>query len=282
MGIFDKIKSALLDSKKQQTNSDSNASAFPAISIEEQEARYKETHINMFREELSKLIPIEIQLTDEPHNRNKEIEFCDVNSRSITKSTNLAKLLDFVSIDVETTGIKTGGNDIIEVSAIHFHNFKQTELFTTLIRPRKPIPRDASDINGITDEMVQNAPKFCEIIPALTAFIGKMPVVAHNAAFDLKHLFVNGLDAANNRKVVYDTLHLSKKFCDEDIMDHKLSTVCRDFGIVIDGAHRATADALACGMIFVKMLINSRDDCYDISDLIKQAGECDCCGSQGG
>lgn len=265
MSIMDKLKSALFVQKEQ------SAPAAPELSYAEREARYQENRINAFRDELAKLRKVEFQLSDEPHNRNKEIEFYDLTPKNITKSTNLAKLLDFVALDCETTGIKTGGNDVIEVSAVRFQYFKQTELFTTLIRPRKTIPPDASAINGITDEMVHDAPKFSEIIPALTEFIGKKPIVAHNAVFDLKHLFVNGLDAANDRKNVYDTLQLSKKLCDKDIMDHKLSTVCREYNIVIDGAHRATADALACGLIFVKMLIQSRDDCYDISDLIKNA-----------
>lgn len=265
MSIMDKLKLALFVQKEQ------SAPAAPELSYAEREARYQENRINAFRDELAKLRKVEIQLSDEPHNRNQELHFAELKPKSITKSTNLAKLLDFVALDVETTGIKTGGNDIIEVSAIHFHYFKQAELFTTLIRPRKAIPPEASAVNGITDEMVQDAPKFCEIIPALTEFIGKMPVVAHNAEFDLKHLYVNGLDAADERSAVYDTLQLSKKFCDKDIMDHKLATVCREYNIVIDGAHRATADALACGLIFVKMLIQSRDDCYDISDLIKNA-----------
>lgn len=265
MGLMDKLKSALFVSKEQPTP------AAPVLSYAEREELYKQKRIAAFREELAKLRQIQIQLSEEPHKRNNEILFADLNAKAITKSTNLAKLIDFVALDVETTGIKTGGNDIIEVSAIHFHYFKQAELFTTLIRPRKAIPPEASAVNGITDEMVQDAPKFCEIIPALTEFIGKMPVVAHNAGFDLRHLWVNGFDAANEIKIVYDTLQLSRKFCDKDIMDHKLATVCREFGIFIDGAHRATADALACGLIFVQMLIQSRDDCYDISDLIKNA-----------
>lgn len=261
MGIFDKIKSAISSQKPHE------------LSYAEREEIYRNNKISEFNAELNKLNKVQIELSDEKHNRNQAIFFEDINAKSITKSTNLKKLRDFIALDVETTGIKTGGTDIIEVSAIHFHDFEQSELFTTLIKPRKSIPPEASAVNGITDEMVQDAPRFCEIIPALTAFIGKMPIVAHNAAFDLKHLYVNGLDAAGEVKAVYDTLELSKKFCDKDIYDHKLATVCREYSIIFDGAHRATADALACGLLFVQFLMQPRDDCFDTDDLVRIASE---------
>ena len=275
MGIFDKLKSAIAASKQPEpvklpeTVNQPEPQKAPVLSYAEQEERYKQNRMAAFREELAKLRAVEIKLSSEPHNRNQALHFSELIPKNITKSTSLAKLRDFVALDVETTGIKTGGTDIIEVSAIRFHDFEPAELFTTLIRPRKPIPPEASAVNNITDEMVQNAPKFCEIVPALTDFLGKLPIVAHNAEFDLKHLYVNGLDAADERSAVYDTLQLSKKFCDKDIIDHKLATVCREYNIVIDGAHRATADALACGLVFVKMLIQARDDCCSISDLLK-------------
>ena len=96
MGIMDKLKSALFVQKEQ------SAPAAPELSYAEREARYQENRINAFRDELAKLRKVEIQLSDEPHNRNKEIEFYDLTPKNITKSTNLAKLLDFVALDVES------------------------------------------------------------------------------------------------------------------------------------------------------------------------------------
>jgi DNA polymerase III epsilon subunit family exonuclease len=268
MGALDKLKGFF---DKYKTNQ--KAASAPAVSDwAERERIFRQKKKDEFQALLSSLAVVDITLSSEKHNRNNAIEMADISPKGITKSANLSKLRDFVALDVETTGIKTGGNDVIEVSAVHFHDFEPAEVFTTLIRPRKPIPPDASAVNGITDAMVQDAPRFFEIVPALESYLGKMPLVAHNAPFDLKHLYVNGLDSAD-KHTVYDTLQLSKKFCDDDILDHKLATVCKEYRIYFDGAHRATADALACGLLFVQFLLQSREDCYDTSDLVKIAAK---------
>ena len=272
MGAFDKAKEFLRKYQNASENSQKKQPLPSGFGDPGQDELVRNKKKERFSELLKGLNRAEILLSEEKHNRNKEIEMPDVSPRNITKSTKLSKLRDFVALDVETTGIKAGGNDIIEVSAIHFHDFEPVEIFTTLVRPRKTIPADASAINGITDGMVKDAPKFSEIAPALDQFLGKMPVVAHNAPFDIKHLFVNGLDSICSRNV-YDTLQLSRKFCDDDIQDHKLATVCGEYNIYFDGAHRASADALACGLLFVDFLVETFDGCYDKSDLVKKAEE---------
>ena len=272
MGAFNKIKTFFQKYKTADQNAQVANALPPSFFDPNHDEKVKQNRRKEFAETLARLKHFDIQLSSEKHNRNNMIEMPDISPKNITKSTNLSKLLDFVALDVETTGLKTGGNDVIEVSAVHFHNFEPVEIFTTLLRPRKPIPADASEINGITDDMVKDAPKFSEIVPALEQYLGKMPIVAHNAPFDIKHLFVNGLDSICNR-TVYDTLQLSKKLCDSDILDHKLQTVCDYYQINFDNAHRASADAMACGILFVKMLIQSQEDCYQTCDLVEKANQ---------
>lgn len=270
MGIFDKLKNAMSQAK-QAAAAPAKAPEPKKLSYSERETIYRQNKINEFREILSGLRKVEIELSEEKRNRNNAIEMPEISPKNITKSTNLSKLRDFIAIDTETTGLKPGGNDVIEVSAVLFHDFEPVEVFSTLIKPRKPIPPDATAINGITDDMVQDAPRFYEIAPALETYLKKLPLVGHNIAFDLRHLFVNGLGSVDQH-VIYDTLALSKKFCDDDILDHKLATVCKECLIYMDDAHRATADALACGLLFVSFILQSRDDCYDIGDLISKCG----------
>lgn len=194
-------------------------------------------------------------------------------SANITKKTNPKKYKDFVVIDTETTGIKTSGNDIIEVSAIKFIDCIPTKIYTTLLKPRKPIPADATKINGITNEMVENAPSFAQIRNSLQAFIGTLPIVCHNAEFDIEFLHVSGLEF-QEKQCFYDTLELSRKHIRDSLGDkldnYKLATVCNYCDIYFDGSHRASADALATGLLFIEIIQTIRD-CYSVEDILKVA-----------
>ena len=210
-----------------------------------------------FKSSVDRLPVFQIYLSEEKHNRNKEIDIVDKPCKSITKSTSLNSIKDFVAVDVETTGLKTGGNDIIQLSAIKYKEFYAIEAFNTYIKPRKAIPDEASEINGITDDMVEDAPRFYQIIDCFNEFIGTLPLVAHNAPFDIKHLYVNGLDSVAD-KTVYDTLTLSRKtFKDE--YSYKLADICESNEIFMSDAHNSLYDCYAAGELF-KKIIESRKE----------------------
>lgn len=197
-------------------------------------------------------------LSSEKVLRNKEILTPYEKSAIITTKTTKNEVANFVVVDTETTGLRPGGNDIIEVTAIKFENFVPVSAFTTLLKPRNSIPEDATRINGITDEMVQSAPTFAQIKRALEEFIGNYPIVAHNAEFDVKFLHVSGFNFSENQ-VFFDTLELSRQHI-RDCMDgtklenYKLATVCEECSIYFDGAHRSMADALATGLLFIEII----------------------------
>lgn len=209
-------------------------------------------------------IPLfEINLSEEKHNRNQELYIIDKEYKNITKATPINKIKDFVAVDVETTGLKTGGNDIIQLSAVKYKDFKAVEAFNTFIKPRKAIPKEASDINGITDDMVENAPKFYQIIDSFNAFIEELPLVAHNAPFDIKHLYVNGLDSVEG-KTVYDTLALSRRTY-KDEYSYKLADICESNNIYICNAHNSLYDSYAAGELF-KTIVEDRKE-IDLDNL---------------
>ena len=215
-------------------------------------------------------IPVSnIILNDEKVLRNKEILSPFEKSALITTRSSIEKLSTFVVIDVETTGISVGGNDIIEVSAIKFEGFKPTAVFQTLLKPRKPISKEATDINGITNEMVADCPSFAQIKSSLEEFIGSNPIVAHNAAFDIKFLYVSGL-AFSDKTKYFDTLELSKRhikdYTGAKLDSYKLSDVCDECCIHFDGAHRSTADALATGLLYIEIIkrVFDTDNILDI------------------
>lgn len=218
---------------------------------------------------LKGLSQCEIKLSDEKVLR--QVEICNPieETKNITKATKFEKLHDFIAIDTETTGLKCGGNDIIEICAIKFLNFRPDEKFHTYLKPRKSIPESATAINGITDDMVCDAPKFSQIKSSLQDFIGDLPLVAHNAPFDMKFLHVSGLNLEDHSDKVYDTLKLSRlKLRDYDgskFESYKLSDLCEELNISCSEFHNADTDALACGLLFIEILksikeVDSVDD----------------------
>lgn len=187
------------------------------------------------------------------HKRNFAKDIGEPKCKGLTARTPLRTFQTFVAFDTETTGIALTGNGVIEISAVRFVDFMPRILFTTLIHPQKPIPYDATAVNHITNEMVATAPLFYEIIPSLEFFLRDSPLIAHNAPFDIKHLYADGLDSIAQKKV-YDTCALSRKMHPQQ-PDHKLGTCCAAHGIAIGNAHRAASDAMACGLLFVQFLM---------------------------
>lgn len=217
-----------------------------------------------FKNAVESIPKFEIILSDKKHNRNLAIDVADKQYKNITKSTPVSKLKDFVVFDTETTGIKVSGNDIIQLSAIKYRNFYPVQAFDTYVCPRNHIPKEASDVNGITDDMVKDAPKFYQIIDSFNEFIEDLPLVAHNAEFDVKHIYANGLDSVAD-KTVYDTLALSRRIM-KDEYSYKLGNICESAGIYIANAHNSLYDCYATGELF-KYLIGERKE-ISIDDLI--------------
>ncbi len=218
---------------------------------------------------LQGLTQYEIKLSDEKVLR--QVEMCNPieDTKNITKATKFEKLRDFIAIDTETTGLKCGGNDIIEICAIKFLKYRPVEKFHTYLKPRKSIPASATEINGITDDMVCNAPKFSQIKSSLQEFIGDLPLVAHNAPFDMKFLHVSGLNLENHSDKVYDTLKLSRlklrNYDGSKFDSYKLSDLCDELNIGCTSFHTADSDTLACGLLFIEILksikeVDSIDD----------------------
>lgn len=212
---------------------------------------------------IANLKKVNIELKETKLLRQKASSLNYTKSKNIISTTNLQKIKDFIAIDTETTGLKTAYNDIIEISAIKFVDFRPTELFTTLLKPRRPIPIEATSINGITDEMVKNAPKFSQIYDSLVTFLANYPIVMHNAPFDLKFLCASGFVIDAEKRDIFDTLELSRRcikdYEDEPLDNYKLATVCEEQCIFFNGAHRSTADALATGLLFNEIVRIKKD-----------------------
>ncbi len=163
---------------------------------------------------------------------------------------------DFVVFDLETTGAKTPPCRVTEIGAYRVSGGAVTEEFHTLVNPETPIPLFISQLTGITDRMVKNAPKFRQIAADFLDFIGDSVLVAHNAHFDVR--FLNheiGRIYADYRVANPHlcTVQLSRKLLPQ-IENHRLKTVAEFYSVPLVNHHRAAEDALATAQIFINLL----------------------------
>lgn len=152
--------------------------------------------------------------------------------------------------DTETTGIKADKDKVIEIAAFDALN---NATFVSLVNPGMPIPKEATAIHGITDEMVKDAPTFKEIIPDFTKFLGEDPVlIAHNNdAFDV-HFLRSEWKGAGLELPPYsfiDSLKWARKYR-PDLPRHSLQFLREAFGIEANTAHRALDDVIMLHKVF--------------------------------
>ncbi|MBF0542538.1 MAG: 3'-5' exonuclease [Nitrospirae bacterium] len=158
----------------------------------------------------------------------------------------------FIAIDIETTGLSAVNDKIIEISAVKFHNRRHIDDYTRLINPQRSISYHASQVNGIDDSMVCNAPKFNDIIDELLDFIGDAPLIGHNIKlFDIGFI-QKELGLVLNNPII-DTLPLSRQAF-PFLENHQLMTLQRYLKIETSVNHRAYDDALSTGYLYIRCL----------------------------
>lgn len=157
----------------------------------------------------------------------------------------------FTAFYTETTGLDPKQNRVIEIGAIRFDASGIMARFSVLINPERPMPAEASRINGITDAMLADKPVAAEVLTDFLSFIGNSILVAHNAPFDIS--FMNEelsrlmLPPISNR--VVDTRILAKEVF-PGLPRYALQELAKHFGIQAIDAHRAEDDARVCYELF--------------------------------
>lgn len=158
----------------------------------------------------------------------------------------------FVAFDFETTGLEAAAQ-IIEIGAVKVEYGEVTAVFSQLVDPGVPIPYVVQQLTGITDEMVAGMPRIADIIDAFADFIGDLPLVAHNARFDMRFLQRDALAAGRTLcSPVVDTLSLARKTWYK-LPSYKLTFLTDYFCIAQPEAHRAWCDARAAAMLYLMM-----------------------------
>lgn len=166
----------------------------------------------------------------------------------------------FICFDIETTGLSAARDKITEIGAVKVENGVITDTFSTFANPEMPIPQKITQLTGVTDDMVKDAPSQSEAVGAFLEFAGDNVLVAHNAPFDTS--FIAKACEDMGREYNYtsiDTVAISRAIL-TDIKNCKLDTVAKFLRLGDFNHHRATDDAEMLARIFINLCQRLTDD----------------------
>ena len=175
----------------------------------------------------------------------------------------------YAIIDIETTGGSARLEKITEIAVYQHDGESITGEFITLINPERNIPYFITNLTGITNEMVEEAPRFYEIAKKVIEFTEGRVFVAHNARFDYSFIRQEFKSLGYNyKRSVLDTIALSRKLFPGH-RSYSLGNICRDLKIGINDRHRASGDALATVKLFDFCLQKDKEINGSRSNLIR-------------
>jgi DNA polymerase-3 subunit epsilon len=162
---------------------------------------------------------------------------------------------DFIVVDVETTGMSPIDDRMTEIAMMKVRDGKLLEEYSTLVNPLMTISNFITDLTGIDNLMVRDAPTAREIIPDVAEFLQDSVFVAHNAAFDWGFVWHS---AKRERDIELDnprlcTVKLSRRIL-PNLQSRSLGPVADFLDIRIPQRHRASGDAYATALILIKFL----------------------------
>ncbi|WP_088005961.1 PolC-type DNA polymerase III [Indiicoccus explosivorum] len=160
----------------------------------------------------------------------------------------------FVVFDVETTGLSAAYDTIIELAAVKIKGGNIVDKFESFANPHHPLSATTTDLTGITDDMVKDAPEVEEVIRKYHEWAGDHIMVAHNASFDMGFLYQSykkfGIDTVH---ATIDTLELARMLY-PDMKNHRLNTLAKKFNIELTQHHRAIYDTEATAYLLDHLL----------------------------
>lgn len=159
----------------------------------------------------------------------------------------------FVAIDLETTGISPSEDRIIEIGAIKVVDGKECGSISTFVNPRMRISERITQITGIDNMMVSNAPVIEDVLDDILDFIEELPLLGHNIMFDYSFLKSAAVSVGKNfEKDGIDTLKLARKIL-PDAESKRLEYLCSYLHIDPGNSHRAYDDARSAKILYEKL-----------------------------
>ena len=194
----------------------------------------------------------------------------DVDDRIVVHgSKNIDFNAEYVAFDLETTGLSSQRDEIIEIGAVIMKRGKEIDRFQTFVDPGRTLDKKIVDLTGITDDMLVGAPKIQEVLPKFLEFVADRVLVAHNSDFD------TGFIRAACQKLGYeynftaaDTLILSQNLLPQ-LNKFKLNIVSNALSLPDFTHHRAADDAVTCGLIMDHLLrkLEEEHDIHYLQDI---------------
>ena len=160
---------------------------------------------------------------------------------------------EFVAFDLETTGLSSKTDRIIEIGAVILKNGKEIDRFQTFVDPERPLEKKIVELTGISDSMLKGAPKIEEILPKFLEFVGNRVLVAHNSDFDTGFIRAE----CQRQGLPYNFTAADTLILSQNLLPHlskfKLDVVSNALSLPEFNHHRAGDDAMTCGLIFSKL-----------------------------
>jgi len=162
--------------------------------------------------------------------------------------------LDFVALDIETTGLDAQKCEIIEIAAVRYSNGKPADRFQSFVKPKHGVPKFIQHLTHIDPKDLSAAPLIDAVLARLLPYLGDSVILGHNVNFDLgfidHYLSLSGKMILSNER--WDTAELGRIYLPYT-NDHTLGGMCRYFGIDLLNAHRANADAKASAEVLIQL-----------------------------
>ncbi len=203
----------------------------------------------------------------------------DMDRQLILKKPDTRTINDEIIIfDVETTGLSFSSDRLTEIGAVKLKNMQVVDSFNTKVNPGKHIPEKITELTGISDEDVKNAPPEDEAVRMFMEFCGEYPVLAaHNANFDTT--FINEVCKRHDINFDYnwlDTLILCQAMLPE-MGRHKLNLVAKNLKLGKFDHHRASDDAFMLAKIYMELIgrLVSDKGLKKLEEINYKAGEID-------
>jgi len=154
-----------------------------------------------------------------------------------------------VALDIETTGLNPDVDAITEIGAVKFNKRRIENEWQSLVNPGRRIPRQITQLTGITDAMVREAPSIQDIIGDLEFFVGDLPVLGHNVKFDLTFLRKNGILKFNDQLDTYEMASVLLPTAGR----YRLGSLAQSLGILLPATHRALDDARVTHALYMEL-----------------------------
>ena len=161
----------------------------------------------------------------------------------------------YVALDLETTGLTPERDQIIEVGVVKFAGQRVLDTFSSFVNPNQSIPFQVTQLTGIHDKDVTQAPTIDLLLPTISQFIGDSIILGHNVGFDRAFLASAGL-RLRNRSI--DTFELAN-IVFPHATRYSLTALANDLGVTLTSAHRALDDANATRQVFLVLCERAKE-----------------------